>query len=142
MTLEQRHRECAMRCGNLSNSLEESDNLAAPVGANQPPVQRQVMRDDIIQRRDFLTRSGITSAVVLASGFSAADGQVSPPSAAANTTPRVADLVLRNGKIITVDASFTIARAIAIAGDRIIAVGSDAEMTPHPNPGTKALDLN
>jgi predicted amidohydrolase YtcJ len=100
------------------------------------------MTDDITRRRDFLTRSGITSAVAVASGFGMADGQISRPVAATNTAPQVADLILRNGKIITVDASFTITQAIAVAGDRIIAVGSDAEMKPHTSPGTKVLDLN
>jgi len=60
---------------------------------------------------------------------------------AANPFRRAADLVLRNGNILTVDSSFTIARAIAIAGDRITAVGSDEAMTPHIGPGTRVLDL-
>src|SRR5262245_34761283 len=98
------------------------------------------MTDGAIRRRDFLTGAGGVSAAV-ASSVVTAEGQIARPPTTTNTTPRLADLVLRNGKIITVDTSFAIARAIAVAGDRIIAVGSDAEMTPHTSPGTKVLDL-
>jgi predicted amidohydrolase YtcJ len=52
-----------------------------------------------------------------------------------------ADLVLRNGKVITVDAAFTIAQAIAVAGDRIVAVGPDAAMAAHTGPTTRVIDL-
>jgi predicted amidohydrolase YtcJ len=38
---------------------------------------------------------------------------------------QTADLVLYNGKIITVDASFSIAQAVAIRGERFIAVGAN-----------------
>ena len=38
------------------------------------------------------------------------------------------DLLLSNGKIITVDERFTIAQAVAVRGDRIVAVGSNQEM--------------
>ena len=40
----------------------------------------------------------------------------------------VPDLVLSNGKIITVDERFTIAQAVAIKGDRIVAVGTNQEI--------------
>jgi predicted amidohydrolase YtcJ len=39
-----------------------------------------------------------------------------------------ADVVLTNGKIITVDGKFTIAQAVAIRGDRFVAVGSNADI--------------
>ena len=54
---------------------------------------------------------------------------------------RPADLILRNGKIITVDASFTIAQAIAIAGDRIVSVGPEPAMAAHTAPETRVIDL-
>ena len=41
---------------------------------------------------------------------------------------RPADIILKNAKIITVDAAFRIADTIAIAGDRILAVGTHAEV--------------
>jgi predicted amidohydrolase YtcJ len=58
-----------------------------------------------------------------------------------STNPRPADLVLKNAKIITVDASFTIAQAIAIAGDRIVAVGQEPAMAAHTAAGTRIIDL-
>src|SRR3990172_2740087 len=39
-----------------------------------------------------------------------------------------ADLILRNGKIVTVDSSFSIAQAVAVTGNQISAVGSDADV--------------
>ena len=36
-----------------------------------------------------------------------------------------ADLVLHNGKVLTVDARDSMAQAVAIAGGRIVAVGSN-----------------
>jgi len=52
-----------------------------------------------------------------------------------------ADLVLTNGKIITVDERFTIAQAVAIAGDRIVAVGSNDEINRRAGPSTRRIDL-
>ena len=40
----------------------------------------------------------------------------------------MADRVLLNGNILTVDARDSVARAVAIRGGRILAVGSDAEI--------------
>lgn len=54
---------------------------------------------------------------------------------------RFADVVFVNGKIITVDAKFSIASAIAVAGDRILAVGSDQEVTAYAAPETQVIDL-
>lgn len=98
------------------------------------------MSDGIIKRRDFLTGLGTVAAAVT-SGAVTAEGQVTGPFPAANPVRRAADLVLRNGNIITVDVGFTIAQAIAVGGDRIAAVGSDVAMTPHIGPETRVLDL-
>ena len=54
---------------------------------------------------------------------------------------RPADIVLTNAKVITVDARFSIAEAIAIAGDRILAVGSAAQINSHITPDTRVFDL-
>jgi len=51
------------------------------------------------------------------------------------------DLILTNGKIITVDERFTIAQAIAVKGDRFVAVGSNQEITRLAGPNTKRIDL-
>ena len=52
-----------------------------------------------------------------------------------------ADLVLTNGKIITVDNKFTIAQAVAIRGDRFVAVGSNADINKLAGPNTRRIDL-
>src|SRR5262245_7705969 len=51
------------------------------------------------------------------------------------------DLLLSNGKIITVDDRFSIAQAIAIKGDRIVAVGTNSEITPLAGSNTRRIDL-
>jgi predicted amidohydrolase YtcJ len=52
-----------------------------------------------------------------------------------------ADLVLRGGRVSTVDPAIGEAQAVAIRGDRILAVGSDAEVAEHIGPGTRVIDL-
>ena len=56
----------------------------------------------------------------------------------AQTAP---DLVLTNGKIITVDERFTIAEAVAIRADRIVAVGSNRDIGALATPATRTIDL-
>ena len=51
------------------------------------------------------------------------------------------DLVLSNGKIVTVDERFTIAQAVAIRGDRIVAVGTNQEIARLAGPNTRKIDL-
>ena len=52
-----------------------------------------------------------------------------------------ADMVLRNGKIVTVDEAIGEAEAIAIRGDRILAVGSNAQMEALASDSTMIIDL-
>jgi predicted amidohydrolase YtcJ len=51
------------------------------------------------------------------------------------------DAILSNGKIITVDDRFTIAQAVAIRADRIIAVGSNIDLARMAGPNTRHIDL-
>jgi predicted amidohydrolase YtcJ len=53
-----------------------------------------------------------------------------------------ADLVLRGGKIITVDAGDHIASAVAVVGNHIAAVGSDPEIERFVGPSTRVVDLS
>ena len=54
-----------------------------------------------------------------------------------------ADLILHNGKIVTVDAGFSVKQAVAIRGDRIAAVGSDqAILNAERGAHTKLIDLH
>jgi|RhiMetdeSRZDD1v2_1073273.scaffolds.fasta_scaffold19629_1 predicted amidohydrolase YtcJ len=51
------------------------------------------------------------------------------------------DTVLMNGKIITVDDRFSIAQAVAIRGDRFVAVGSNQDIARLAGPNTRRIDL-
>src|SRR3954468_21643947 len=53
-----------------------------------------------------------------------------------------ADLVLTNGHIVTVEDARPEVEAIAVSGDRIMALGSAAEIKPMIGPNTKVVDLN
>jgi predicted amidohydrolase YtcJ len=52
-----------------------------------------------------------------------------------------ADIILTNGKIITVDDQFSIAQAVAVRGDRIVAVGTNQAITQMAGPKTRRIDL-
>ena len=51
-----------------------------------------------------------------------------------------ADLVVLNARVWTVDAGHPDAEAIAIRGERIVAVGAAADIEPLRGPGTKVVD--
>ena len=52
-----------------------------------------------------------------------------------------ADLVLRGGKVVTLDEATPEAEALAVVGDRIAAVGSDAEVERWIGAATEVIDL-
>ena len=68
--------------------------------------------------------------------------QPSRAVAPAQTAPqkRRVSLVLTNGKIFTADARGTIAEAVAVEGERIVAVGTNAEMTRNYS-AARVIDL-
>ncbi len=52
-----------------------------------------------------------------------------------------ADLILTNGKIVTVDQNFTIGQAVAVSGDKILAVGTDKKIMRYAGDDTRIIDL-
>ncbi len=52
-----------------------------------------------------------------------------------------ADLILHNGKIVTVDRAFTISQALAVKGDRLIRVGTSREVMATRGQRTTMIDL-
>ena len=58
-----------------------------------------------------------------------------------STPPCRATLVLVNGHIVTVDSTKPEAQAVAIMGDRILAVGTNAEARRFAGQGTQIVDL-
>ncbi len=63
-------------------------------------------------------------------------------SGAAVSATETADQILYNGKVITVNDQFQMAQAIAIKGDRILKVGSNAEIKQLRGSDTQMLDLH
>jgi predicted amidohydrolase YtcJ len=75
-----------------------------------------------------------------------------PPAPSTTATPaalikptapagQAADLVMLNGKVITVDAADSIAQAVAIQGGLIQAVGSDGDLAAAVGEQTQVIDL-
>jgi predicted amidohydrolase YtcJ len=54
---------------------------------------------------------------------------------------QTADLILHNGKILTVDKNFSTAEAVAVSGNKIAAVGSDADVMKLKGSNTQVIDL-
>jgi len=52
------------------------------------------------------------------------------------------DLVLRNGRIRTMEPSRPLAAAVAIQGDRVVAVGGEMEIVPLAGPNTRVVNLH
>ncbi|HYK87716.1 MAG TPA: amidohydrolase [Acidobacteriota bacterium] len=53
-----------------------------------------------------------------------------------------ADVIFRNGKIVTVDSRFSVRQAVAVKGGRIVAVGEDAALLKtERGPNTQVIDL-
>src|SRR4051794_12771015 len=53
-----------------------------------------------------------------------------------------ADLVLRNGKIVTMSAAAPVVQALAVRGETISGVGSDADAAKWIGPRTQVIDLH
>ena len=114
-------------------------------------------RNHRITRRDFLLVTGVAAASLAAgcgrrggpstvsatpSGSSggndvlyATANPLAPPSGSP-------DLILRNGKVITVDINDTLAQAIAVKDGKIQAVGSNETIDALKGAGTQVVDLN
>jgi predicted amidohydrolase YtcJ len=73
-------------------------------------------------------------AAVLISGFLLA-------ATTAQGADAPADVILHNGRVITVDANDSIAQAVALGGGKILAVGDDAAVLKLRGPQTEVVDL-
>ncbi len=83
-----------------------------------------------ISRRKFLEITALTTAGVLA-GL---------PTVQASTP--TAELVLTNGKIITMDTEDSIVEGIAIRGEKILDTGATEKIAKYIGTGTKVIDLH
>jgi predicted amidohydrolase YtcJ len=82
-----------------------------------------------IGRRDFLKISGLTTVGILA-GYT----HIQP------STP-TADLVLTNGKVITIDPVDSITQAVAVKEGKILEVGGNEKISKYIGLGTKVMNL-
>ncbi len=62
--------------------------------------------------------------------------------AAPSSVAQQADLILYDGKIVTVDKTFRVVQALAVKGDRILAVGTNKEILSLAGPGTTRIALH
>lgn len=81
-----------------------------------------------------MTRAAVLL-IALTVGFAVTSGQVLP-------RPPAPDLVLYNGKVITVDRDFSVHSAVAIIGDRIMTLGNDDQLRTVAGPQTRMIDLH
>jgi predicted amidohydrolase YtcJ len=80
-----------------------------------------------------LTKAAPAAAVLLATTIATWASQPAPAAPA--------DLVLRNGKVVTVDAAKPEAAALAVTAGRIAAVGTNEEIAAYIGPSTEVIDL-
>lgn len=90
-----------------------------------------MMPDKVFSRRFGHSRrwAGLIAVGCAIGGFASGAQQTAP------------DLVLFNGKIITVDERFTITQAVAIKADRIVSVGGTQDIARLAGPNTRRIDL-
>ena len=81
-----------------------------------------------IRHRSLLSRLAVASVLLL-------------PLTACGLFSETADLVLTNGKVVTVDADFPVAEAIAVSGHTILAVGTSEEIQQYVGASTEVIDL-
>jgi predicted amidohydrolase YtcJ len=62
-------------------------------------------------------------------------------AAAAPLTAAEADLILHNGKVVTVDAKFAVRQAVAVKDGRILSVGTDDAVMKAKGERTQVIDL-
>lgn len=82
----------------------------------------------------FVRRRLFAVALMVACGASGANPRPA--------NPKPASLILWDAKVMTMDAQRTVAKAIAVRGDKIVKIGSNEEMTPYYGPHTRAIKLS
>lgn len=96
-------------------------------------------------RRNFVVGgalAGAAAALAACAGETPApEGDAEPEGEAVPEVENPADLVLKNAVVYTVDDSFSVVSAVAVKGDEIMAVGSDADMDAFIGPDTDVMDL-
>lgn len=79
-----------------------------------------------------MRRPAVVTSLVLAGFLAGACGPSTPP----------AELVLHNGKVVTMDPDHPEAQAIAMAGGKVVAVGTNDEIDAYIGDATRVIDLD
>jgi predicted amidohydrolase YtcJ len=87
-------------------------------------------------RRDFFKYMGAASASAFAATI------VEPSPAFAQSAARTADVIFWGGPIVTMNASASRAEAVAIQGERILAVGARSDIEALRGPQTQVVELD
>jgi len=102
-----------------------------------------------LSRRDFIKLVAVGAGGALLTSCKRESGLTVVPETTASpiTVPSLpagtsANLILVNGKVMTIDAANTVAQAVAIAGDKILATGSDDAVRALAAPDAQEIDLN
>jgi predicted amidohydrolase YtcJ len=54
--------------------------------------------------------------------------------------PEPADLIIHRGKVVTLDEKDRVVQALAVRGERVVALGDDREVLRHKGPKTRVID--
>src|SRR5687767_3721688 len=103
-------------------------------------MNRKILR--VIMIGALLAGAGCSrSATENAPQAGAQESAADPSDARATSATGPVDAILTGGKVITVDDRFTIAQAIAVQGDRIVAVGTNDQISALAGAATRRIDL-
>jgi len=90
-----------------------------------------------MKRRNFISRSGLLGTAAALTPIGALQAAT---HAQAQTGLVQADLIIKNARIYTMDVTQPLAEAVAIRGDRILAVGSNQDIESLQGPQTNIID--
>ncbi|MBM4431306.1 MAG: amidohydrolase, partial [Chloroflexi bacterium] len=106
-------------------------------------------RHRTLSRRDLLKGAAFGAGGLILSGFErrldvalgAAPNRTAARPVRSLSPDATADLILVNGRIVTMDAANTVTQAVAIQGDRILQTGTNEAMRALAGPEAQIMDL-
>lgn len=120
-------------CPCCSPLLGQAYHLHHPPFAEQP----RLLGLAVLQRRDLMGRTALSATLVTGTGAVGPAGQPAGREAAAPGQTRV----FTGGTVLPVDAAFSQAEALAIRGDRVLAVGSEDAVKAAAGDEAEIIDL-
>lgn len=97
-----------------------------------PFLVRRFVRESSVRKTaaTFIAITTVCAVLLALTGFARRSGAAKP----------AADLIVVNAKVWTVDAALPQAQAVAVLGERIVAVGPDADVEQWRGPRTQTID--